>query len=97
VAPQIRINPDLILMDEPSEGLAPIIIQEVVDTINELRTSNFSILLVEQNFDMAMKVADYVYMVSKGRIPYESTKDDFWNNEEIKNQYLGVRDGYRSS
>jgi branched-chain amino acid transport system ATP-binding protein len=90
IARALMTNPDLILLDEPSEGLAPIVVQEVFRVIEQLKASGHSILLVEQDFGMAMEVADYVYIMSKGSIVYESTPEDLIDNESIKSRYLGV-------
>lgn len=86
----LMTNPDLLLMDEPSEGLAPIIVQEIRDIIGQLKKGGLSILLVEQNFPMALALADYVYVISKGVIVYESTPEELRDNEEIQTKYLGV-------
>jgi len=86
----LMTNPDLLLMDEPSEGLAPLIVNEISSIIGQIKEQGLSILLVEQNLPMALKVADYVYVVSKGTIVYESTPKELEQNEEIKNTYLGV-------
>jgi len=86
----LMTNPALLLMDEPSEGLAPIIVREVGHVIRQLKESGFSILLVEQNLPVALGVADYVYIVSKGVIVYESTPKELKGNEEVKTKYLGV-------
>ena len=86
----LMTNPELLLMDEPSEGLAPIIVKEISRVISQLKASGFSILLVEQHLPMALAVADYTYIVSKGTIVYESTPDELEKNEEVKNTYLGV-------
>ena len=86
----LMTNPDLLLMDEPSEGLAPILVREVSHIVGQLKESGFSILLVEQNLPMALAVADYIYIVSKGAIVYESTPGELAKNEEVKNTYLGV-------
>jgi branched-chain amino acid transport system ATP-binding protein len=67
-------NPELLLMDEPSEGLAPIIVQEIGRIIRQLKESGFSILLVEQNLSMALRVADYGYVISKGKIVYNPSR-----------------------
>ncbi len=86
----LMTNPDLLLMDEPSEGLAPIVVQEITNIIRQLKESGLSILLVEQNFPMALSLADYIYVISKGAIVYESTPEKLRDNEEIKSRYLGV-------
>jgi branched-chain amino acid transport system ATP-binding protein len=90
IARALMTNPDLLLMDEPSEGLAPIIVKEVGRIIAQLKQSGFSILLVEQNLWMALNLADYVYIISRGRIVYESTPQDLRTKEEVKAKYLGV-------
>lgn len=90
IARVLMMNPDLLLMDEPSEGLAPIIVQEVEKIIGQLKESGFSILLVEQNLPMALSVADYIYIISKGRIVYESRPSELSDNEEAMAKYLSV-------
>jgi branched-chain amino acid transport system ATP-binding protein len=86
----LMTNPDLLLMDEPSEGLAPLIVRELGSTISQLRCSGLSILLVEQNIRLALSVADYVYILSKGIVVYESTPDELRDNDEVQTKYLGV-------
>jgi len=86
----LMTNPQLILMDEPSEGLAPLIVKEVGKIIYQLKQKGFSILLVEQNLPMALKVADYLYILSNGKIVYESTPDRLKSNDEVKAKYIGV-------
>jgi branched-chain amino acid transport system ATP-binding protein len=90
IARALMTNPSLLMLDEPSEGLAPIVVKEVGRTIRQLKEHGFSILLVEQNLTMALTVADYVYIISKGQIVYESTPDKLKNSSETKAKYLGV-------
>lgn len=90
IARALMTNPSLILMDEPSEGLAPLIVQEISETIRRLKETRMSILLVEQNLYMALDLADYVYVLSKGVIEYESKPDELEADEEIKKRCLGV-------
>ena len=86
----LMTNPALLLMDEPSEGLAPIIVQQIGQIIGQLKESGISILLVEQNIFMALELADHVYIISKGIIEYESTPEGLRDKEEVKEKYLGV-------
>ncbi len=88
IARALMTNPDLLLMDEPSEGLAPIIVSTIGQIISQLKERGFSIFLVEQNYPMALKVADYAYIISKGIIVYESTIEELRKNEEIRVKYL---------
>ncbi|MCL5734787.1 MAG: ABC transporter ATP-binding protein [Actinobacteria bacterium] len=90
IARALMTNPDLLLFDEPSEGLAPVVVEEVFRVIEDLKAAGQSILLVEQDFGMAMSVADYAYVMSKGTIVYESAPDGLIENESIKSMYLGV-------
>ena len=86
----LMTNPDLLLMDEPSEGLAPLIVRELGDIIRKLHQGGLSILLVEQNIRLALALADYAYVLNKGMIVYESTPQELEKNEEVKGIYLGV-------
>ena len=83
-------NPDLLLLDEPSEGLAPVLIRELERAIQEIKDQELSMLLVEQNHSFALKLADYVYIMSRGGIVYESKPEELKGNAEIKSLYLGV-------
>jgi branched-chain amino acid transport system ATP-binding protein len=90
IARALMTNPDLLLFDEPSEGLAPVVVDEVFRVITELKAAGQSILLVEQDFGMAMSVADYAYIMSRGTIVYESTPEELVDNESVKAMHLGV-------
>ena len=83
-------NPDCLVMDEPSEGLAPIVIQGVWEAIRKLRQEGLSILLVEQNASLAVQLVDYVHVLEKGRLVYSSAPDELWSNNEVKSSYLGI-------
>jgi len=83
-------NPELLLMDEPSEGLAPLMVEEVTKTIEQLHSSGLSVLLVEQNLPMSLRVSDYIYVLNKGAIVYKCTPDELANNNEVKEKHLGV-------
>ena len=86
----LMTNPDCLIMDEPSEGLAPIIIQGLWDAIAKLKQDGLSILLVEQNAALALKLVDFVHVISKGRVVYSAPPGDLWANDEIKSRYLGI-------
>ena len=92
IARALMTNPDLILLDEPSEGLAPIVVQEVFRVIERLKAAGQSILLVEQDFAMAMDVADHAFIMSKGSVVWGGTADELVDNEKVKATYLGVGD-----
>ena len=83
-------NPLLLIMDEPTEGLAPAVIAEVGRLVLRLKGEGMSILLAEQNAAFAVKLADVVHVMSKGRIVHSSDPATLWNNEEIKTKLLGV-------
>ena len=83
-------NSRLILLDEPSEGLAPLIVREIGRILKALRTERLSLLLVEQNYHLALQVADRVYVMNKGQIVYEGTPAGLEADEETKRRYLGV-------
>ncbi|GHU62442.1 ABC transporter ATP-binding protein [Clostridia bacterium] len=79
----------LILIDEPSKGLAPILIRELIDRINIIKKDN-TVLLVEQNWEMATSVGDYFYIVQDGMTVFECTKEELLADDTIKQKYLGV-------
>jgi branched-chain amino acid transport system ATP-binding protein len=86
----LMTNPDCLIMDEPSEGLAPIIIQGVWEAIGKLKEEGLSILLVEQNASLALKLVDYVHVMSKGQVVYSARPEELAANDEIKSAYLGI-------
>ena len=90
IARALMTNPLLLLMDEPSEGLAPIIVQEIGRIIKDLKESGFSILLVEQNLPMALGAAGFAYIISKGLIVYQSPSGQLMGDADAKARYLGV-------
>ena len=83
-------NPDILVMDEPSEGLAPLLVRELGTMLVNLKREGVSILLVEQNLALALRVADVVYLMSKGRIVHECTPEALRADEAVKARYLGV-------
>jgi branched-chain amino acid transport system ATP-binding protein len=90
IARALISNPLFILMDEPTEGLAPVLVKEVGDAIRKLKEEGLSIFLVEQNLAFARKFADRVHLMSKGTIVYSSTPEKLWVDQEAKHRYLGV-------
>ena len=86
----LMTNPDLLLMDEPTEGLAPLVVREVARTLDELRREGLSILLVEQSVPFATKVADRVHVLSRGRIVHSCSPPELLANDEVKSRYLGL-------
>jgi branched-chain amino acid transport system ATP-binding protein len=90
IARALMANPVLLVMDEPTEGLAPALVAEVAALIRQLKQEGTAILLVEQNAAFAVRVADYVHVMSKGKIVHSSEPMALWNNEEIKTKFLGV-------
>jgi branched-chain amino acid transport system ATP-binding protein len=83
-------NPDLLLMDEPTEGLAPLMVREVGRVMGDLRREGLSILLVEQNLPLALSIADRVHILNRGQIVHSSTPAELMASEEVKSRYLGV-------
>jgi branched-chain amino acid transport system ATP-binding protein len=90
IARALMTNPDLLLMDEPSEGLAPLIVRLIGEVLTKLKQRGQSILLVEQNLALATHSADKVYVMSKGKIVHEDSPDGLLANKEVKARYLGV-------
>jgi branched-chain amino acid transport system ATP-binding protein len=90
IARGLMTNPDCLIMDEPSEGLAPIIIQDVWQAVSKLKQQGLSILLVEQNAALALRLVDYVHVISKGRVVYSGTPKALWADDDVKSRYLGI-------
>jgi len=90
IARALMTNPELLLMDEPTEGLAPLLVREVAKVIADLKAHGLSILLVEQNIAMALGVADHVHVLSRGRIVHSCAPDALWGDTEVKTKYLGL-------
>ena len=82
-------RPKIMMMDEPSLGLAPIIVREIFDIIKEVNRQGVTILLIEQNANMALKVADVAYVLETGRITLTGSGQELLNNEQIRKAYLG--------
>ena len=86
----LMADPDLLLMDEPSEGLAPVIVQQVEEIIGSLKAQGLSILLVEQNVRLATNIADEIYILANGRTVYHDTPAALLADEAAKSRWLGV-------
>ena len=86
----LMTNGRMLVLDEPSEGLAPIIVREIGRVVRGLKGGRLSILLVEQNYHLALQVADRVYVMNKGQIVWEGTPASLEANEDVKRRYLGV-------
>ncbi len=89
VARALMTKPKLIMMDEPSLGLAPLIVRGIFDIIREINQQGVTVLLIEQNANMALKIADYAYVLETGRIGLSGTGKELLVNEDVKKAYLG--------
>ena len=90
IARALIADPDLLLLDEPTEGLAPYIVRQIEDIIADLNDQGITILVVEQNIPVALGVSDYTYILEKGHIVHEGAADDVRDNEDVLNKHLGV-------
>lgn len=90
IARTLMGNPDLILLDEPSEGLGPLIVREVMNIIEELASTNITTVLVEQNSVLALRICSRVYVLDDGKTAHEGTAEELTANEELKKQLLGI-------
>ena len=86
----LMTNPECLILDEPSEGLAPLIIQNLGTAIRALKDEGLSIILVEQNAPFAIKTVDRVSVITKGQVVHDSLPQELWENEEIKKTHLGI-------
>ena len=83
-------NPVLILLDEPSEGLAPLVMRTLVETIQEIRRHNVAILLADQNLKFCRQLCDRGYIIEKGRIVHQGSMEAIWTDEEVVKRYLAI-------
>jgi len=84
----LMTNPDLLLLDEPSEGLSPLMVREVIKIIKRLKEEGLSMLLVEQNLSMASDLADHVYILNKGAVVFDGSSEEF--DIEVRNKFLSL-------
>jgi len=90
IARALMTGPELLLLDEPSQGLAPMVVNAVMDTIRELKAQRVSMLLVEQNVEMALQLADRVYVIDHGTVVFEGTPEKLRGDRQVTATYLGV-------
>jgi branched-chain amino acid transport system ATP-binding protein len=90
IARTLMGNPELLLLDEPSEGLAPLVVDHLQEQIGRLKREGLTILLAEQNVDFSLSLADRVYVLEKGAVRYEGTTQAFRADESIRHQYLAL-------
>ena len=90
IARTLMGNPELLLLDEPSEGLAPLVVQDILDQLKKLKQTGVTVLLSEQNLKFSLQLADRVYIIEKGAIKYEGTAQRLSADREILQTYLMV-------
>jgi branched-chain amino acid transport system ATP-binding protein len=90
IARTLMGNPDLLLLDEPVEGLAPLIVRMLGEIINQIKDHGMTLLVSEQNVKFSFRIAQKVYIIDKGTIRYEGSVEDLKANEEVKKKYLAV-------
>ena len=89
LARALMSKPKLLMMDEPSLGLAPLIVKGIFEIIKEINKSGVTVLLIEQNANMALKASDYAYVLETGRLSMEGSGEELLSNESIREAYLG--------
>jgi branched-chain amino acid transport system ATP-binding protein len=90
IARALLTGPELLLLDEPSQGLAPLVVNTVMGTIRDLKNERVSMLLVEQNAEMVLQLADRVYVIDHGTVVFEGTPDRLRADRQVMTTYLGV-------
>jgi branched-chain amino acid transport system ATP-binding protein len=90
VARGIMAEPTVLMMDELSLGLAPVLVLDLFETLNQLREAGLTMLLVEQNVQMALAVSEYAYVLAEGRVELEGTSRELAQNEHVRTAYLGI-------
>jgi branched-chain amino acid transport system ATP-binding protein len=90
IARTLMGNPELLLLDEPSEGLAPLVVEHLKEQIARLKREGLTILLAEQNVGFSLDLADRVYVLEKGHVRFEGTAQEFRDNDAVRQQYLAL-------
>ncbi len=90
IARALMTNPDLLLLDEPTEGLAPLIVKMLEEQIVQLKESGLTVLLAEQNLEVALRLSDRAYVIDNGSIRYHGTSQDLRKNDEVRQKYLCI-------
>ena len=86
----LMTNPDLLLLDEPTEGLAPLVVGMLEEQIQQLKESGLTVLLAEQNLEVALRLSDRGYVIDNGSIRYHGSREDLQHNDDVRNKYLCV-------
>jgi branched-chain amino acid transport system ATP-binding protein len=90
VARTLMTNPQLILLDEPGEGLAPLVVRAMGEQLQEIKKTGITMLICEHNVGLSMTLSDRCYVMDKGTIRFQGTIDDLKKNEEVRKKYLMV-------
>ena len=90
IARALMLNPSLLLLDEPSEGLAPLIVREIIEVLQKLKREGLAVLLIEQNLRAALELGDRHYVLSKGEVCFRGTRAELEGNEQVMRDYLSV-------
>ncbi len=90
IARALMSNPKMLLMDEPSAGLAPVIVQQVFELVEQIREKGFTVLVVEQNIQQVLRVVSRAYLLEVGRIKASGSSAELLGSEEIRKAYIGV-------
>jgi branched-chain amino acid transport system ATP-binding protein len=90
IARSLMARPILVLLDEPSTGLAPLVVTHVLDLVNDIKKKGYSILMVEQNARKALELADRAYLLESGRVRKEGNREEFLSDHHIKKVYIGL-------